>query len=112
MTIKEMQKLYKKVSKVADEYKNARNAVEMSGNYMHLTSVECLDETLDAARRLAKATRDLMFISHHLLNTADLFLEPAKAIVDQVYDEDNFIKWCIRCDVEFKVTEEEAEECM
>lgn len=98
MTIKEMQKLYKKIAKAENNYDNARWELEERHD---MTDVAWY---IEKAQQLHKAARTLVKIADSMTTTmVSLMLNTGS--------EDEFIRWMIVNDIEMieKVEDEEEE---
>lgn len=111
MTIKEMQKCYKKVNKMVNEYEFAKTNARNIDCYTFTYSGETVSDIMETARRLEVACKRIIKMATVTLNLSDLFNDPVKAMCNNAMNEETFVRWCITAGVEYKQeeTEESAE---
>lgn len=96
MTIKEMSKLYKKVSKLEDMYDSAR---------YYFTDANCIayERNLEQATNMCKALKGLKKI-------ADAMAIDTLELLGHTISEESFLRWMLVNDINIVANEEDEEE--
>lgn len=94
MTIKEMQKVYKKVSKAINEFYVSRGCMESSDHP---------DILAEYAKNMVKAWKVLDKVSA-AMNANNLEL------VNKAINEESFVRWCLLENIDYKTSENETED--
>lgn len=98
MTIKEMQKMHKKINKVADEYKVSFAVMQE----VHPAEVEYAAE---CAQKITRSAKQLKKIADSIACTVE------QIIYKGYYaSEDEFVKWCVVNNIEFVSTDAAEDE--
>ena len=102
MTIKEMQKVYKKVDKLFNEYDAAKTDLFLASNSAFEFYTGAIADMTTCCKRVEKAGRAIMKMVTEVLNVSDLYNNPCKVLHDNADNDELFVRWCITAGVEFK----------